>query len=653
MSMTLRAARQLTLLVVLWPVCVSAETRHVPAGGDLQAALNAAQPCDIITLQAGATYTGNFVLPPRPGGTCPTIITTTASLPTPKETPWITPAEDALMPRLQSPSVDPVLYCSASSDWTLDGIRIMPTSGGMYNAVFLEERVPLPVTARRRSTQSVNTLRSQRGLPSVEDAMAIRYPRPRQDVRQATSLDICRNIKFDRMLLLADEPDGQRRMIAGNGANITLTRSYCANVFRRGDESNCFAAWVGPGPFTITHNFLEASGINTLFGGADSKDEAHAPANLTFEGNFATKRMEWKTGPLKATVKNLFELKHMRGAKVVGNIFERNWTDAQNGFGILLSTSDDTALNPWTVIEHVVFERFIVRDSERGINISGHDGWGFGSCSKTSNNLTIRNGLLSGDIQIGSEHDSITIDRVTQHGGGLGLLYKGGVSQCNSTTRLRLAKYAVRHLTYTNSLAFGDLNGDEVGPGMNALNPPTDTGGGLVVSYTWTNNALGGATASYPAGTVRATAAEHQAQFNPDWTLKDGAYKTGNMGWPGPTVDLPPLPPPLPPPASEICGDQIDNDGDGLIDEDPPCAVTPPPPPPPPPTDECAARPILVTVQSWPTAVSGQRTQARFTVTSPRLAASQAPIVRFLFSGPRAVAVEVSDGTCLRRVNRS
>ena len=42
-------------------------TITVSAGGDLQAALNAAQPGDVITLQAGATFTGPFTLPNKAG----------------------------------------------------------------------------------------------------------------------------------------------------------------------------------------------------------------------------------------------------------------------------------------------------------------------------------------------------------------------------------------------------------------------------------------------------------------------------------------------------------------------------------------------------------------------------------------------------------
>lgn len=44
-------------------------------------------------------------------------------------------------------------------------------------------------------------------------------------------------------------------------------------------------------------------------------------------------------------------------------------------------------------------------------------------------------------------------------------------------------------------------------------------------------------------------------------------------------------PPPPPPPPSEICGNQIDDDHDGLVDEG--CPLPPPPPPPPPPTEVC------------------------------------------------------------------
>src|SRR5690348_5102613 len=44
---------------------LSAAYLNVPAGGDLQAALNAAQGGDTVTLAAGATYIGHFQLRPN------------------------------------------------------------------------------------------------------------------------------------------------------------------------------------------------------------------------------------------------------------------------------------------------------------------------------------------------------------------------------------------------------------------------------------------------------------------------------------------------------------------------------------------------------------------------------------------------------------
>ncbi|MGE5359790.1 MAG: hypothetical protein ACM3NQ_12305, partial [Bacteroidales bacterium] len=46
----------------------AAATITVPAGGDLQAALDRAQPGDTVLLQPGATYTGNYVLGDKAAG---------------------------------------------------------------------------------------------------------------------------------------------------------------------------------------------------------------------------------------------------------------------------------------------------------------------------------------------------------------------------------------------------------------------------------------------------------------------------------------------------------------------------------------------------------------------------------------------------------
>src|ERR1041384_8303473 len=60
-------------LVASAAVSARAATVNVPAGGDLQAALNSAQPGDTIVLQAGATYVGPITLPVKSGSSYITI----------------------------------------------------------------------------------------------------------------------------------------------------------------------------------------------------------------------------------------------------------------------------------------------------------------------------------------------------------------------------------------------------------------------------------------------------------------------------------------------------------------------------------------------------------------------------------------------------
>src|SRR5215470_2074507 len=59
-------------------VAPTGQTIAVNAGGDLQSALDQAQPGDVVLLQAGATFKGNFVLRDKNGAGWITIRTSTS-----------------------------------------------------------------------------------------------------------------------------------------------------------------------------------------------------------------------------------------------------------------------------------------------------------------------------------------------------------------------------------------------------------------------------------------------------------------------------------------------------------------------------------------------------------------------------------------------
>ena len=92
-------------VAALWLSCVPASeaaTRFVAAGGDLQAALDAAQPGDTVLLAEGAEFVGNFVLPFKTGDQPITLRTSAPDTVLPP-TGWrVRPSEAGLLARLRS-----------------------------------------------------------------------------------------------------------------------------------------------------------------------------------------------------------------------------------------------------------------------------------------------------------------------------------------------------------------------------------------------------------------------------------------------------------------------------------------------------------------------------------------------------------------------
>jgi hypothetical protein len=438
----------------------SAATITVPAGADLQAALNAARPGDVLVLQAGARYLGSFILPAKAAGPVITI-RSSASLPERR----IGPQDAALLPTLASGVVSAILDGTGAANWRLDGIRLESVLNGQGEVIVLQNST---------------------------------------------------NIYLDRLLIVAGA-NGQKRGIRGNGRQITLTRSYIANIWRAGQDSQAFCAWDGAGPYTITNNYLEAASENVMFGGADSLSADRVPSDILVEGNYFTKRLEWRGAGV--AVKNLFELKSARRITIRGNLFERNWTDAQTGFGILLKAVNQDGTAPWSVLEDVLFENNIVRDTENGFNIMGND---YNYPSGRATRLTIRNNLVQTPgvgFQLGGEIGELTIDHNTiVNGFTLMVLYVGTV--WNPGFAPRLANFAVEQLTYTNNLAYHNaygVKGDGTGVGTPSLVAHTK-------AFVWTNNVLaGGAGQTYPSVTWLPTVIEHESQFDKDYGLLPGS----------------------------------------------------------------------------------------------------------------------------------
>lgn len=491
----LRPAIAVAVCLLTTAASGSAATLTVNAGGDLQAALNAAQPGDEIVLAAGARFVGAFRLPPKPSGP---VITIRSSAPLPNRR--ITPNDASLLPILVSGQVDSALTAANTANWRLDGIRFESNRYGQGNLIALENAT---------------------------------------------------NITLDRILIIAGA-EGQRRGVMGNGRNITLTRSHIANIWSPGVDSQAFCAWDGAGPYTITDNYLEAASENVMFGGADSTAPDRMPSDILVEGNHFSKPLEWK-GQSK-NVKNLFELKAARRVIIRNNLFERNWTDGQSGTAIVFTPRNQDGRAPWSAVEDVLFERNTIRDTEAVFNLLGRDGI---QPSGRLTRITIRQNLAVASrafLIAGAEVGVLTLDHnTTDQYGNFMTLYKGDVWEPGSVARP--AQFAIESLTMTNSIgnhaAYG-VFGDDTGIGTIALEK-------LTRSYTWTHNVLAGEAGqiySYPQVTWQPSMADHRARLTNTYTLVAGSpyINAGNDGqdlgvvWNNTQVPAPPPPAPAPPP---------------------------------------------------------------------------------------------------------
>ena len=335
------------------PPAVVGQTWNVAAGGDLQAALNSAQPGDTILLQAGATFTGNFVLPAKSGASTAyiTIRSSAADSALPGPTARINPSYQSLLPKIKSTNTEPALMTAPGAHhYRLLFLEFPATYQGYYDIIRLGD-----------GSAAQNTLAS---VPF--------------------------ELVLDRIYVHGDPVYGQKRGIGLNSASTTIVNSYIADIRAIGMDSQAIAGWNGPGPFTISNNYLEAAGENVMFGGADPAIANLVPSDIVLTRNNFSKSLQWRNEP-QWTVKNLLELKNARRVVIDGNTMDYNWLAAQTGYAIQFTPRNQDGGAPWTVVENVQFTNNVVRHVAAGINILGVD---YLHPSLETNNIVIRNNLF-------------------------------------------------------------------------------------------------------------------------------------------------------------------------------------------------------------------------------------------------------------------
>jgi hypothetical protein len=336
------------------------KTWTVGSGQSLEQVLAGASCGDIIQLQAGAAFDGNFVIPAKSCDDAHWIIIRTSAPDSslPPEGTRLTPCYAGISglpgrPRLNCASTANVLARIEFDGHGAAGPITFSPGANHYRLVGLE-------VTRAASPGTVYNL--------------IQFNGPAD------------HVVFDRMWVHGTAQDETTRGIfLGPSRYVAVVDSYFTDfhcIARTGSctDAQTIAGGLSDtpmGPYKIADNFLEAAGENILFGGGGA---AATPADIQISHNHMFKPTTWMKGQAGYVggttgnpfiVKNLFELKNAQRVLIEGNIMENSWGGfSQVGFAILLTPVDQNGHCPTCQVTDVAIRYNSISHVGAGLQIA-------------------------------------------------------------------------------------------------------------------------------------------------------------------------------------------------------------------------------------------------------------------------------------------
>ncbi|HTK48386.1 MAG TPA: hypothetical protein VL328_10475 [Gemmatimonadaceae bacterium] len=239
---------------------------RVAAGADLQRALDAAKPGDVLLLPPGATYVGNFRLRDkgdvasgaRAGGW---IVLRTdvpdASLGAAGTRMTPSRAGALRLARIVTPSYDPAIRTEAGAHhWRLTGLEVTADS----------------------DVKTVN--------------MLVRFGEGSDEQRTLASMP--HHLVVDRAYVHGSPTLDLRRCVFLNSGTSAVIDSWLADCHSRSGDSQAILSYNGTGPFRIENDHLEAGHEVVMFGGGDPGIADLVPSDIELRGNHIMRPLAWR-----------------------------------------------------------------------------------------------------------------------------------------------------------------------------------------------------------------------------------------------------------------------------------------------------------------------------------------------------------------------
>jgi YVTN family beta-propeller protein len=424
---------------------VTGQSIVVHAGGDFQGALNNATCGDEIVLDAGAVFTGNFNAPSK--GCSGSILVRSSRISSLPAGVRVQQSQASLMPAIVTPNTMSVLgFSSGAAEYYFAGLNFTAASGvqGVWNLITL----------------------------SANATSASQLPR---------------NIVFDRVLVHGNNEMCVRGFLA-DAVGFGLINSQVYDFVHNLQDTQAVLAYNSPGPYEIYNNYLESTGENIMFGGADPTIPNVIPSDATIRRNFLNKLFAaWDGQPAPCggsgqqqcyDVKNTVEIKDGQRILLDSNIFSYSWGQGQGGSFVVLTpraqcynwTDPQTAYctAPWAVSDDVIVTNNLFQHGGTVFFADGTDsdtppGTLFGQ----SNRVLIQNNL-------GTDLNAVTYQGAGQFGALANTLnwtinHNTSINTPGTNNGIFFGDpppSTDSYFTYTNNLIYGPLQANAMDPLM-------------------------------------------------------------------------------------------------------------------------------------------------------------------------------------------
>lgn len=328
---------------------------RVAAGDSLQSAINSASCGDVVTLQAGATFSGTFTLPNK---SCDdqhwiTIRSSAGDSSLPPEGTRLTPCYAGV----SSLPGRPALSCSSTANVTAKimagGNQAFITASGAnhYRLIGLEITHPS-------------------GMPTGQ---------PDTLVALTNSTQLPHHIIVDRCWIHGLPTAFSKRGVKIDGRYLAVIDSTVTDIHAVGTATQGILSGTGTGPLKIVNNFVEGGDSAIGFGGQGNP--FGNPSDVEIRRNHMFKPWSWQYGSstylgYAFSTKVALESKNSNRVLVEGNIMEHTWGDqaggpSQGGDGSIawLGPKNQNSLCPTCDVSDITIRYNLVRHAGGGFYI--------------------------------------------------------------------------------------------------------------------------------------------------------------------------------------------------------------------------------------------------------------------------------------------